>query len=197
MVFDVKRIGFALGAEQSVVHKILTGYGLFEFTDDNLHFWSARLLSQIKHRSKLMELRQEAGRKGGKARAKQDGSVAEANDKQLLGKSQPKESKGKESKGKESAVAVAIAPALTSIPEMEDVIRSFASSATSRGIDPAQVKIVTHAKNFLDHYGSQGWRKGNGMPITDWRLLVSRWLTTELGKRDPQNSPKPTRTWGQ
>ena len=31
------------------------------------------------------------------------------------------------------------------------------------------------AEHFVAYYGSQGWRKGNGMPLTNWKLAVSNW----------------------
>ena len=29
---------------------------------------------------------------------------------------------------------------------------------------------------FHAHYASQGWMKGNGQPVTDWRVLASHWI---------------------
>lgn len=31
------------------------------------------------------------------------------------------------------------------------------------------------AEHFVAYYGSQGWRKANGMPLTNWKLAVSNW----------------------
>ena len=31
------------------------------------------------------------------------------------------------------------------------------------------------ADEFCDHYGSQGWQSGNGIPIADWKSKVRQW----------------------
>ena len=36
-----------------------------------------------------------------------------------------------------------------------------------------------YAELFFNHYNSQGWKKGNGNPITDWKALVKQWLNKD------------------
>lgn len=179
MKYDPKRVGFALQTAPVEIEKILNDYDLFTVEDGE--FWSGRLLGQITHRSKLLEKRRAAGRKGGKAKASAKQVLSDGSS-----KTEPKERKVEESKGNESIQNEGD----KGLPEMKEIIECFTSAVTSRGMDPRQVKIATYAKEFKGHYSSQGWRKGNGMPITDWRPLVFKWLTTALN----QERSRPSQT---
>lgn len=36
---------------------------------------------------------------------------------------------------------------------------------------------------FVGYYGSQGWRKANGQPVTNWKLAASGWASRERKRR--------------
>jgi len=38
---------------------------------------------------------------------------------------------------------------------------------------------------FHDYYQSQGWKKANGRPVTDWRGCVRTWEKKEAAKAGP------------
>ena len=43
-------------------------------------------------------------------------------------------------------------------------------------------------EEFVGYYGSQGWKKANGLPITDWKKAASGWAS-----RDRKKAKKDTR----
>lgn len=51
-------------------------------------------------------------------------------------------------------------------PPTVDEVREYALAST----------MPDDAEAFVDHYASQGWVKGNGLPATDWRRLYRGWV---------------------
>ena len=74
-------------------------------------------------------------------------------------------------------------------PTVEEARTYFAASALKG--DPAE---------FVDHFDAQGWTRGNGRPIEDWRALARMWSRrqVEFDAERPQAQappPKPTDDW--
>jgi len=82
-------------------------------------------------------------------------------------------------------------------PTLENVERTFVRLMTAMAL-PLEA-FGGHeklAKSFFDHYGSQGWRKGNDMPIYKYELLISKWLTTEKGRMaSTKSTTRQQRPW--
>ena len=49
------------------------------------------------------------------------------------------------------------------------------------------------ADNFFNHYQAQGWRLGNGLPVTDWKALAHRWISNP--KQQAGQSSKGPKTF--
>lgn len=58
-----------------------------------------------------------------------------------------------------------------------DEVREYALASGFRPFDYG---------GFVDYYASQGWRKSNGMPVSDWRSLCRSWASrqAEFDQRD-------------
>lgn len=74
-------------------------------------------------------------------------------------------------------------------PTVEEARTYFAASALKG--DPAE---------FVDHFDAQGWIRGNGRPVEDWRALARMWSRNqvEFDAEKPQVQappPKPTDDW--
>lgn len=41
-------------------------------------------------------------------------------------------------------------------------------------------------EEFVGYYGSQGWKKVNGLPITDWKKAASGWASRDRRKATPK-----------
>lgn len=55
------------------------------------------------------------------------------------------------------------------------------------------------AQEFLDHYEAQGWVRGNGMPVSDWRAQARIWSRRQA-QRDTERAargepPESQSTW--
>jgi hypothetical protein len=49
-------------------------------------------------------------------------------------------------------------------------------------------------QDVWDFYESQGWKKSNGVAITDWKRCVNTWEKNRIGEREaPPETPKPTK----
>lgn len=70
---------------------------------------------------------------------------------------------------------------ILSIPALQEVI--------DFGIISGYTK--EQAEHFYRHYKSQGWKKGNGQPITDWQDLLVDWRVNEHKFKDKKQSPQP------
>ena len=44
--------------------------------------------------------------------------------------------------------------------------------------------FAVSASEFYDYYTSQGWKKGNGMPVKDWRACVRSWNRKAMKEAD-------------
>ncbi len=119
--------------------------------------------------------KQEAGRKGGKAEAKQTASKSEANAKQDASKTQAKakqtasdarlrdKGEGNRDKGEREGASHPRenpAPAPT-LAEVEEEARAQGLAH----VDPAK---------FFHHYAATGWQV-NGQPIQSWTDLLAKW----------------------
>jgi len=121
-----------------------------------------------------------AGRKGGLARSKQRLSNAKAELKHKdididididIDKEKDRES--------------------NSAPTKIDILNFTKSALASIATSLPESECKKIAKSFYDYYGSQGWRKANGMPITDYKLAVSQWVTKEMNsKRKEWKAPE-------
>lgn len=49
---------------------------------------------------------------------------------------------------------------------------------------------------FFDFYASQGWRKSNGLPITDWRKQARQWHRRQV-ERDAEDRARGKPTQGE
>lgn len=111
------------------------------------------------------------GSLGGKARAAKAGSSATAQ-----GGSQGGRQGGSQQKEKEKEIALAgysaarQAPDDFEPPSAEDVEAYFAANCL-RG----------DARQFFDHYASQGWTLPSGLPVTDVWALARNWSRRQVG----------------
>lgn len=39
---------------------------------------------------------------------------------------------------------------------------------------------LSYAKDFYRHYQKQGWKLGNGNPITDWKTALVEWVENKM-----------------
>jgi hypothetical protein len=84
---------------------------------------------------------------------------------------------------------------------VEEIIKCFSSTMASIGLPPdAYGGAEMLGNDFYNHYSSQGWRKGNGMPITLWRVMIPTWLAKQKGMniqttKKSSDKPKPQRSW--
>jgi hypothetical protein len=60
-------------------------------------------------------------------------------------------------------------------PESVEMVADF----YRQHLDPAQQAKAPRAHLFFNHYKGQGWRKGNGMIITDWRSVAEGYKCQE------------------
>lgn len=49
--------------------------------------------------------------------------------------------------------------------------------------------IVVDADEFIEYYGSQGWKLSNGNPMKDWGLAVLRWHRTHNKQQNGRQGP--------
>jgi len=61
---------------------------------------------------------------------------------------------------------------------VEDVVTFFGKNGSSE----------KSARDFYDHYASQGWVKGNGMAISSWHSAASKWIRNEKNKSQKYQS---------
>lgn len=77
----------------------------------------------------------------------------------------------------------------------------------SRVIIPEQLSdVVAHflmvkstaeeAERFWNHYESQGWKKANGLAITNWRPVADQWIKNPTTQKGSNGTPKQTPTDG-
>ena len=77
-----------------------------------------------------------------------------------------------------------------SIPSKKEIIEHVKSSLFALGTSLSMNETKDIARSFWDYYGSQGWRKANGMAITDYKLAVNQWVTKEINSRRKQYKPQ-------
>lgn len=88
---------------------------------------------------------------------------------------QPNPTKGNLRKGSEPAPNVtgdAEGPEGFIAPTPEEV-QTYADHHAQ--LKPGWPKDPFDAETFCDHYASNGWRQGNGVPIVDWQASVRSW----------------------
>lgn len=44
---------------------------------------------------------------------------------------------------------------------------------------------------FIDYYQSQGWKKANGRPLTDWKCAVRTWKRRDIVKKNHKTKLYP------
>ncbi len=86
------------------------------------------------------------------------------------------------------------------IPESAEVVAAFRSTFNVNGYPPdAFGGAEQMGLDFLNHYSSQGWRKGNGMPIHKWLPMVPKWFATERARQTKNTKTtiitQPKRSW--
>lgn len=83
-------------------------------------------------------------------------------------------------------IEYAIANRMTQLPLAKDVPEDFTEMEEDEVIAYAKNKgfSISEARAFFLHYASQGWKKGNGQPVTSWKFQLSKWIT---GQDKPQN----------
>jgi hypothetical protein len=47
-----------------------------------------------------------------------------------------------------------------------------------------------YGEQFVAHYGSQDWLKGNSQPITDWKLCIVAWIKKQKTSTYPNGKPQ-------
>lgn len=68
-------------------------------------------------------------------------------------------------------------------PTQEEVLSFFSGSLLP--------DWETQGRLFFANYQSQGWRKGTGVPVTEWDSLANKWILNEKIKRDGRNTTGP------
>ena len=85
-------------------------------------------------------------------------------------------------------------------PTYEDVERAFRECLNQMAL-PANVfgSVDELARNFYDHYEGQGWVRGNGQKIHNFKSVVSTWITGEKKKSQSRSNynvnEKRKRSW--
>ena len=134
-----------------------------EPTDLEEHVRSAWImLLPVIQRSKS---KADSGRKGGKANAKQTRSKPKANAKQPYESASSFASLSSSSSYSLSKEGVQGEETEAFEPPTEEACREYFETNFLKG-DPSA---------FHDFYASQGWVKGNGRPVEDWRALARMW----------------------
>ena len=112
--------------------------------------------------------KQEAGRKGGKAASKRKANAKQNESEQ----EQEQDIKKVLPNGSTKEKSVRFTP-----PTAEEVDAYLAEKGLGAYLTGAE---------FVGYYGSQGWKKANKQPITNWKLAASGWATREKRKAHPQ-----------
>lgn len=126
--------------------------------------------------------KQKAGAKGGKARAdrqanaKQNASKRQAEPKQSAKQNATEQEQEQEQEVEETPKGVEKKRARFKPPTPEEVDAYLAE----RGLDG-----YLTGTQFVGYYGSQGWRKANGQPVTNWKLAACGWADRER-KKNPR-----------
>lgn len=63
------------------------------------------------------------------------------------------------------------------VPPTEDEVSVYVSEK-GYNVDPEQ---------FIAYYSSQGWKKNNGLPVTDWKAAVRTWVRRNKPQAPPGN----------
>jgi hypothetical protein len=63
--------------------------------------------------------------------------------------------------------------------------------------DEAEMRCIPkdHAEAFFNHFEAVGWLTKNNQPITNWRVKLQSWSTTERGKAAPINGSSSKDAW--
>jgi len=111
--------------------------------------------------------KQEAGRKGGKAASKRKANAKQNESEQ----EQEQDIKKVLPNGSTKEKSIRFTP-----PTAEEVDAYLAEKGLGAYLTGAE---------FVGYYGSQGWKKANKQPITNWKLAASGWATREQRKVNP------------
>jgi hypothetical protein len=135
---DIKGLAFAWKIDCSKIDLLVSKFDLLH--TDGTHFWSERLIENLKHRNNLSKTRAKIGRIGGLAKAKHLPSKSQANLKQNVAK----ERKGKERKGKDiintkTETAIAVLDPKTNNNDVTFVYDIFKKHY---GVSPKPIKAI-------------------------------------------------------
>jgi len=186
---NYKGISFALRwCKPSEIEKVVTGFGLFHVEDGMIYSHSAleRIRNKLEKAEALSQVRREAGRAGGIARArnlanaKQEGSNCQANatetDSNCLANVKQNVAINKlNNKLINKDIINNNAPTALDIYEIFFFIRNFK--------DPDG-----EVKRFLDHYEECGWTYQDGSSVTDWAKAARDWKPLKAGTRYDQEA---------
>lgn len=159
---DWSTIAYDLREPQSDIEEIVKNFDLFIITEDR--FYSESLKRRMLELDERRAKRSEAGRIGGLASASKRQAIV--ND--------SSSSKVKESKvNKEKNINSAFAP-----PTQEECLSFFSTNNSTE----------VNARNFFDHFTSNGWKVGGRAPMKDWQASARKWIRNPINQ--VQATPK-------
>ena len=169
--------------------------------DFKLCKWAEQSFKMIRPILDSQLAKQKAGRKGGKTRASnQANSQAEAKQttKQTSSndpsKSQADGQAEAQAEGQANGQAKANLTGTVTIKEKVSPKGDTKKKAKQTAFVPPTVEEVDEylaekglspyltGEEFVGYYGSQGWKKANGLPITDWKKAASGWASRDRKK---------------
>lgn len=139
------------------------------------------VFTAIRPSLELSKQRANSGRKGGKSQGKaeakgdfateQTASKTEASD-----EAKPQAMSKSRSKSKNSSpIGEAKKPRF--VPPTEEEVDAYLAE---RGLS-----AYLSGTQFVGYYGSQGWKKANGQPVTNWKLAASGWADRKRKESEP------------
>ena len=130
--------------------------------------------------------KQEAGRKGGKAASKRKAN-AKQNESKAPSKSEADSLANAKQNESEQEQEQDIKKVLPNGSTKEKSIRFTPPTAEEVDAYLAEKGLGAYltGAEFVGYYGSQGWKKANKQPITNWKLAASGWATREQRKVNP------------
>ena len=161
--------------------------------DFKLCKWAEQSFKMIRPILDNQLAKQKAGRKGGKTRASnQANSQAEA--KQATSNDPSKS----QAEGQANGQAKANLTGTVTIKEKVSPKGDTKKKTKQTAFVPPTVEEVDEylaekglspyltGEEFVGYYGSQGWKKANGLPITDWKKAASGWASRDRKKATPK-----------
>lgn len=186
--------GLSIRVQNDVLGALVRAFFTGESQEDKLKGIARNLYVSLEEPVFFSRKRALAGRKGGEANAQTNSEAnreakAKQNDKQSGKQTHKQSGKQKPSlieirdKREESECVLRVDTLLEEkqhTPTLDEISTFFQARGCSEQA----------ASRFYRHYAAQGWKRGNGNQITDWRLVAEQWIEEDgSSKSEPLDVP--------